>query len=78
MTHVPMDDWEVVTLLKKAQTGLESDEHRSKWLMLEQVIVQIVSGNLHANLPITRWAYDPELGKISPQYHKLKDIKEES
>lgn len=43
--------------------------------MIEQVISALVSRNPYENLPITSWAYDPELGKISPQYHRLKDLK---
>ncbi|USH44566.1 hypothetical protein SEA_CASSITA_113 [Microbacterium phage Cassita] len=73
-----MTDREIVTLLKKAQSGLETHEHRGKWLMIEQVIGQLVSKNLKDNLPITAWAYDTELGRISPTYHRLRDLKEEN
>lgn len=66
--------WAAVQHLKAAQTALEGPEDRGKWLMIEQVTTSLVSRNLHDNLPITSWAYDPELGQISPQYHRLKDI----
>lgn len=69
------DDLKTVALLRAAQKGLETAEHRGKWLMVEQIIGSLVSQNLRENLPITSWAYDPELGKISPQYHRLKDIR---
>lgn len=68
--------WTAVQHLKAAQTALEGPEDRGKWLMIEQVIRSLVSRNLYENLPITSWAYDPELGQISPQYHRLEDLKE--
>lgn len=78
LNRAPISDWEVVTLLKKAQTGLETCEHQGKWLTIEQVIGQLVSKNLRDNLPITRWAYDPELGRISATHHRLKDLRDGS
>lgn len=69
-----ISEWDSVRHLKAAQTALEGREDRGKWLMIEQVIRSLVSRNLYENLPITSWAYDPELGQISPQYHRLKDL----
>lgn len=74
LNHAPIPDGEIVTLLKKAQTALEGPDDRGKWMTLEQVIRSLVSRNLYENLPITSWAYDPELGKIEPQFHQLKDL----
>lgn len=67
-------EWTAIQHLKAAQTALEGPEDRAKWLMVEQVIRSLVSRNLYENLSITSWAYDPELGQISPQYHRLKDV----
>lgn len=78
--HVPtfegyVTQWTAIHHLKAAQTVLEGPDDRGKWLMIEQVIRSLVSRNLYENLPITSWAYDPELGQISPQHHRLKDLK---
>lgn len=67
--------WEAVQHLEAAQTVLDTPEDRGKWMMLQQVINAITTRNLHENLPITSWAYDAELGQISPQYHRLKDLR---